>query len=71
MTRDLDQADRIFGAGQLARVLNRADRQMARDVPAIPLFEIPQWAVSRSTLRNFTPSPNDPLVNAENWWLER
>ena len=44
---------------------------MARDVPAIPLVEQPQWAVSRSTVRNFTPTAEDPLVNAENWWLER
>ena len=71
VTRDLDQAERIFGVDQRARVLNRADRQMARDVPAIPLVEQPQWAVSRSTVRNFAPTAGDPLVNAENWWLER
>ena len=38
---DLDQADRILDADQQARVLNRADVQLARDVPAIPLFEQP------------------------------
>jgi ABC-type transport system substrate-binding protein len=71
VTRDLDQAERIFDAGQRARVLNRADRQLARDVPAIPLYERPQWAALRSTVRNVAPSPIDVLVNAENWWLDR
>jgi ABC-type transport system substrate-binding protein len=71
VTADLDQADRIFDAAQQARVLNRADVQMAKDVPASPLFEQPQWAAVRSTVRNFTPNSLDPLVNAENWWLER
>jgi peptide/nickel transport system substrate-binding protein len=69
VTADLDQADRIFDAEQQARVLNRADVQMAKDVPAIPLFEQPQWAAVKSALRNFTPNSLDPLVNAENWWL--
>lgn len=55
VTRDLDQADRILDAGRQARVLNRADAQMARDVPAIPLFERPQWMAVRSTVRNFIP----------------
>jgi peptide/nickel transport system substrate-binding protein len=71
VSADLDQADRIFDSDQQARVLNRADVQMAKDVPAIPLFEQPQWAAVRSTVRNFTPNALDPLVNAENWWLER
>jgi peptide/nickel transport system substrate-binding protein len=71
VTRDLDQAARILDAGQQARVLNRLDRQMARDVPAIPLVERPQWAVLRSSIRDFAPSPSDYLVNAENWWLDK
>lgn len=71
VSADLDQVDRIFDSDQQARVLNRADVQMAKDVPAIPLFEQPQWAALRSTVRNFAPSSLDPLVNAENWWLAR
>ena len=71
VTADLDQAERILDADQQARVLNRADVQMAKDVPAIPLFEQPQWAALRSTVRNFAPNSLDPLVNAEEWWLDR
>ena len=71
VTADLDQGERILDARRQAVVLNRADAQMARDVPAIPLYEQPQWAAVRSTLRNFAPTAFDPLVNAENWWLDR
>ena len=33
VTADLDQADRILDEGQRARVLNRIDRRLAKDVP--------------------------------------
>ena len=53
MTRDLDQADRILDRDQQARVLNRADAQMARDVPVIPLFQGLLAVYVRSNVRNF------------------
>ena len=71
VTAELDQASRILDPAQYAAALNRADVQMARDVPVIPLWNEPSIAAFRSTLRGFTPA--EPLVawNAENWWLER
>ena len=72
VTAAFDQAERTFDAVQQARVLNRADGQLARDVPVIPLFEQPP--VRQRCDRLFgASSPNflDPLVNAENWWHER
>jgi len=71
VTRDLDQADRILDPDQRARVLNRADRQMASDVPVIPLWNEPAAATVRSTIRGFEPSFPSSAWNAENWWLER
>ena len=71
VTRDLDQADRILDAGQQARILNRADAQMARDVPAIPLWQIPLPTALRTSVRGFVVSPYNPISTAENWWLER
>ena len=58
VTRDLDQANRILDASQQARVLNRADRQMAQDVPALPLFQIPLPAAFRTTIHNYVLSLN-------------
>jgi peptide/nickel transport system substrate-binding protein len=71
VTADLDQADRILKDSDRARVLNRADRRMARDVPVIPLFDIPTVVAHRRSIRNFVPVPHDMLWKAENWWLER
>jgi ABC-type transport system substrate-binding protein len=70
VTRDLDQADRILDARKQARVMNRADAQMAKDVPVLPLFQVPLPTAVRDTVRNFAQSLN-PLTNSENWWLER
>jgi len=70
-TRDLDQADRILDAGDQARVLNRADAQIAKDVPVIPLYQIPFPAAAKSYVRNLSLSPLNPLWSAENWWLDR
>lgn len=71
VTRDLDQADRVLDAGRRARVLNRADRQIARDVPVIPLYQFVIAAAHRSSLRNFALNAANVLQSAENWWLDR
>ncbi len=71
VTRDLDQADRILDQDERARVLNRADAQMARDVPVIPLLQALVVAYVRSNIRNFVMTALGDYWNAENWWLER
>ncbi len=71
VTRDLDQAERVLDHAQRARVLNRADAQMAKDVPVIPLFWGPIISVVRTTMHGFVLHPNHPFWGAEDWWLER
>jgi ABC-type transport system substrate-binding protein len=72
VTRDLDQAQRILDANRQAQVLNRADAQLAKDVPVIPLFENPFVVASRNAVRNVGLTAQlDPFVNVENWWIER
>ena len=44
VTKDLDQATAHPRRSHLARVLNRADAQLAKDVPVIPLVERPLLA---------------------------
>jgi peptide/nickel transport system substrate-binding protein len=70
VTADLDQADRILDDAQRARVLNRADRRLAKDVPVIPLYQIPWVVAYRDTIRNIVPSPDNLFWNAEDWWLD-
>jgi ABC-type transport system substrate-binding protein len=73
VTADLDQAGRILGARQQARVLNRADAQMAKDVPSIPLYQQVVNAALRTDVHNYVLSPagQESFWNAENWWLDR
>jgi peptide/nickel transport system substrate-binding protein len=72
VTRDLDQARRILDAARQAQVLNRADAQLSRDVPVIPLFQNPYVVAHRSSVQNIGLAPQlNPFVNADNWWLER
>jgi ABC-type transport system substrate-binding protein len=70
VTRDLDRAERILDPARRARVLRRADRQMAKDVPVIPLWVEPVVATVDSAIRGFVPT--FPLLawNVENWWLD-
>jgi peptide/nickel transport system substrate-binding protein len=72
VTRDLDQARRILDSSRQARVLNRVDAQLAKDVPMIPMYQNPVVAASTAAVRNIVSSTFwDPFANAENWWLER
>ncbi len=70
VTSNLAQADRILDARQQVRVMNRADAQMASDMPALPLFQILYTTAVRDNIKNVVQSLN-PLANSENWWLER
>lgn len=71
VNRELEQAELILDAEQRARVLSRADAQLARDVPVLPLFQVPMLVAVRSTLRGFVPHTLDATWNAEDWWLAR
>lgn len=70
VTADLDQADRILDPKRRARVLNRVDRQLAKDVPLVPLYQIPWVLAYTEALRNVVSSPDNLFWNAENWWLD-
>jgi peptide/nickel transport system substrate-binding protein len=72
LTRDLDQATRILDAAHQARVLNRADAQLAKDVPYLPLFQNPYVVAHRAAVRNVgLASQLNPFLGAEDWWLDR
>ena len=70
VTADLDQSDRMLDEPRRAQVLHRVDRRLAKDVPLIPLYQIPWVYAYKDTLRDVVPSPDNLLWNAENWWLD-
>ena len=69
VTAHLNQADRTLDERAQARVLNRADRGLASDVPTIPLYQFIFTAAYDTSVRNFVFLPWNPFWNAENWWL--
>jgi ABC-type oligopeptide transport system substrate-binding subunit len=68
--RDLKQTDFIVELRQRARVLNAADRKLARAVPVLPLVQAAiQYAV-RDTIRGMTRGGTGQFYEAsEDWWL--
>jgi peptide/nickel transport system substrate-binding protein len=69
--RNLARAARTLDASAQARILNRVDVQLSKDVPLLPLFQIRFATALRKTVQNFVALPYTPLSDAENWWLER
>jgi ABC-type oligopeptide transport system substrate-binding subunit len=69
--RELGQASRTLDPKAQALLLNTADRQLASDVPVIPLFQITPATAVRTSVKGFVPLPYHPFADAENWWLER
>ena len=69
VTSDLDQAAQIFDAGRQATVLNRADGRIAKDVPVVPLFQHPSYAVLARRARGFVFNSTTGVAGANDWWL--
>ena len=69
VTAHLNQAGRTLDESAQARVLNRADRGLVRDVPTIPLFQFIFTAAYDTSVRSFVFLPWNPFWNAVNWWL--
>ncbi len=70
LTRDAQQVDLIVDRRQRARILNAADRKLARAVPVLPVVQPVIRAAVRSTVRGVQPA--GPFVldqNSEDWWL--
>ena len=72
VTSDLDQAEKILDADRQAAALRRADARMAKDVPILPLFQLPVYAALADGTRGYVlyGHGGGGLSGAENWWLD-
>jgi peptide/nickel transport system substrate-binding protein len=70
VTEDLDEAERIFDAERQAAALHRADARIAKDVPAVPLFQHPTYAVLAPDTRGFVLNSTTGVAGAVDWWLD-
>jgi peptide/nickel transport system substrate-binding protein len=72
VTRKLRQSQVIVDQQTRMRLLNRVDVQMARDVPMIPLFQVPYMLSYAPALRGVRNNPWEGFTwNSEDWWLAR
>jgi peptide/nickel transport system substrate-binding protein len=74
VTQEFVQSQLIVDAAERAGALNRADRQMAKAVPALPLYQDPSTTVIKGIrLRGLISNGTleGVLWNAEDWWRER
>ncbi|MGH3077106.1 MAG: peptide ABC transporter substrate-binding protein [Gaiellaceae bacterium] len=72
VTDDLRASASTVNADERARLLHRADRRLAREVPGIPLFQARSLSAVSARLHGFVPNPGgDPTWNAEDWSVER
>ena len=71
MQRDLKQTDLIVEQRQRARVLNAADRKLARAVPVLPILQGVIWLAVRNTIRGVARGGvlSHTLQTSEDWWV--
>jgi peptide/nickel transport system substrate-binding protein len=69
--RDLKQTDFIVEPRQRARVLNAADRKLARAVPVLPIVQAVLYLAVRDTIRGVIGGGTQFHVvqTTEDWWL--
>jgi peptide/nickel transport system substrate-binding protein len=72
VTHDLVQSTRTLDVAKRIEALNRIDVRLAKDVPAIPLFQSPSLAATRKSVHGVDPTSLASVTmdwNARDWWL--
>jgi len=73
VNRELLDSNLALDPTARAALLNQADAQLAKDLPAIPLFEKPAFVAFKSKLHGVGVNDTDEgwLWNVGDWWLSR
>lgn len=73
LSRRLVGSDGILDETGRAAALNAVDARLARDLPAIPLFQKPTVVAYRNALHGVADNPTDEgwVWNLGDWWLNR
>jgi peptide/nickel transport system substrate-binding protein len=73
LSHELLASERIVAPAAQAAQLNRLDRQIARDVPNIPLYQRPTFLAFKNTIHNVVDNPTAEFFtwNSEDWWIGR
>jgi peptide/nickel transport system substrate-binding protein len=74
VSRELLDSTTVLKPRARAALLNRADAQVARDVPLIPLYQRPNFLGFKRTIHNVVDNPSffeSFTWNSEDWWIGR
>jgi ABC-type transport system substrate-binding protein len=71
VTRELRRSVHFLDQDARNGALNRVDRQLALDVPVIPLYQVPHFFAYRNSLKGVVDNLVEGLSwNSEDWWLQ-
>lgn len=74
VSRELLDSTTVLDPRARAALLNRADAQVARDVPLIPLYQKPDFLAYKRTIHSVVDNPSffeSFTWNSEDWWIGR
>jgi peptide/nickel transport system substrate-binding protein len=73
VTRLVDQAKTELDERRKARLFNDADRQYSRDLPSLPLYQLPTYLAFKTSVRGMVDNPTQEgfAWNAYRWALAR
>jgi peptide/nickel transport system substrate-binding protein len=72
VTRILDQVTSTVDEARQTALLNQVDRILARDIPTLPLYAAPGFAIHRTNVRGVLRNPTNASLfwNAGAWYLQ-
>src|SRR5207245_15980 len=73
VSRDLLESNLILDEKIRSALLDRVDAQMAKNLPAIPLYQKPTTVLVRNRVHGVVDNPTEEgwTWNAADWWVER
>jgi peptide/nickel transport system substrate-binding protein len=72
VSRLLDRVAATVNDRQREAMIQRADRLIARDLPTIPMFAAPGFAINRTNVRSVLRNPTNASLfwNSGTWWVQ-
>ena len=72
VTRLLDRVTSVTNEAQQNAILNTVDNILVRDIPTLPIFAAPGFAINRTNVRNVLRNPTNASLfwNAGNWFIQ-
>jgi peptide/nickel transport system substrate-binding protein len=72
VTRLLDKVAATLNDAQREKLIQQADRAIAKDIPTLPMFAAPGFAIHRTNVRQVLRNPTNASLfwNSGTWWVQ-